>query len=592
MQKIHLDISEKTLPQIVYAKQFDVGRKFIVALYDSGTPYTIPESATLSVGYAAADGKNAGNFSGAVASENTIEITVDEIMTSTAGNGVLSVTLLHENGNEISTWNIPYFIEMQPGSFPIAPSPNTVNLTKAVLFSAQNLTDAQKEQARKNIGVTASGGGGSGEPGADGFSPVATVTQTDEGAVISITDKNGTTTATVANGKDGTSATHSWNGTTLTITSASGTSSANLKGEPGKDGNPGKDGSAGADGVSPTVAVSKSGKVTTLSITDKNGTKTATINDGADGSPGSAGKDGTSVTHSWSGTTLSITSASGTSSANLKGEKGDKGDTGAAGVSVSSVKQTTTSSADGGSNVVTVTLSNGTTSTFTVKNGSKGSTGAAGKTPVKGTDYWTAEDKESMIQDVISALGGSPIFGVVDSNNNIVITGNLADGIYTLKYEDAEGVQTDIGTLTLAPEVTYTNLFDPATASINTRMSGGSKAPKTENGYVMTALIPIPLTAVTGSSTTSENFIAVPSTMWTGSANMFLSYGSDITTGYVDANTTKGTVVGNWVKIPLVNQYSNSFNCSGVTISLKVGGSALTASDIQNIEIYFNEIPE
>ena len=86
-------------------------------------------------------------------------------------------------------------------------------------------------------------------------------------------------------GKDGTSATHSWNGTTLTITSASGTSSANLKGDKGDKGDSvkGDTGSPGADGVSPTVAVSKSGKVTTISITDKNGTKTATINDGADG---------------------------------------------------------------------------------------------------------------------------------------------------------------------------------------------------------------------------------------------------------------------------------------------------------------------
>lgn len=40
---------------------------------------------------------------------------------------------------------------------------------------------------------------------------------------------------------------------------------------------------------------------------------------GADGGPG---KDGVSVTHSWSGTTLTITSASGTSSANLKGDTG------------------------------------------------------------------------------------------------------------------------------------------------------------------------------------------------------------------------------------------------------------------------------
>lgn len=112
----------------------------------------------------------------------------------------------------------------------------------------------------------------------------------------------------------------------------------------------------GEDGISPTVSVSKSGKVTTVSITDKNGTKTATINDGADGTSvtvqsvsestadggsnvvtfsdgktltvknGGKGSNGVAATHSWSGTTLTITSASGTSSADLKGAKGDKGD--------------------------------------------------------------------------------------------------------------------------------------------------------------------------------------------------------------------------------------------------------------------------
>lgn len=41
------------------------------------------------------------------------------------------------------------------------------------------------------------------QDGEDGFSPIATVTQTANGAVITITDKGGTTTATVTNGKDG-----------------------------------------------------------------------------------------------------------------------------------------------------------------------------------------------------------------------------------------------------------------------------------------------------------------------------------------------------------------------------------------------------
>lgn len=40
-----------------------------------------------------------------------------------------------------------------------------------------------------------------GPKGDDGFSPVATVTQTANGATISITDSTGTTTANIANGE-------------------------------------------------------------------------------------------------------------------------------------------------------------------------------------------------------------------------------------------------------------------------------------------------------------------------------------------------------------------------------------------------------
>lgn len=73
--------------------------------------------------------------------------------------------------------------------------------------------------------------------------------------------------------------------------------------------------------------------------------------DGADGS------DGTSVTHSWSGTTLIVTSASGTSSADLKGEKG-----------------------------------------------ADGAKGEAGYTPVRGTDYWTDADKAEIKAYVDDAI--------------------------------------------------------------------------------------------------------------------------------------------------------------------------------------------
>ena len=61
-----------------------------------------------------------------------------------------------------------------------------------------------------------------------------------------------------------------------------------------------------------------------------------------------------------------------------EGKQGVPGTDGQDGVGIQSVEQTTTSTEDGGTNVVTVTKTDGTTSTFYVRNGSRGSTGPAG----------------------------------------------------------------------------------------------------------------------------------------------------------------------------------------------------------------------
>lgn len=85
------------------------------------------------------------------------------------------------------------------------------------------------------------------------------------------------------------------------------------------------------------------------------------------------------------GSTPTVSLSSGTLTFGIpKGDKGATGSAGPQGVSVSKVEQTTTSTADAGTNVITVTLSNGTKSTFNVKNGSKGSTGPKGDTGSQG----------------------------------------------------------------------------------------------------------------------------------------------------------------------------------------------------------------
>lgn len=98
--------------------------------------------------------------------------------------------------------------------------------------------------------------------GVDGVSPIAKVEQLPNGAEISITDIDGTTTATVHNGLNGRDG------------------APGPRGLPGPAGPAGRDGTNGQDGFSPTATVTKSGDTATITITDKNGTTTATVSDG------------------------------------------------------------------------------------------------------------------------------------------------------------------------------------------------------------------------------------------------------------------------------------------------------------------------
>lgn len=112
---------------------------------------------------------------------------------------------------------------------------------------------------------------------------------------------------------------------------------------------------------------------------------------------------------------------------------------GADGIGIQSVEQTATSTEDGGANIITVTKTDGTSSTFTVKNGSKGSTGATGAagkdgyTPVRGTDYWTADDIAT-------------IQSYIDEKATVFQTKSITDsgGYYTT--DTVEGALQEIGT--------------------------------------------------------------------------------------------------------------------------------------------------
>ncbi len=110
------------------------------------------------------------------------------------------------------------------------------------------------------------------------------------------------------------------------------------------------------------------------------------------GKDGESGADGIPCTHYWDGTVLTVTSASGTSSAELAGADGV------------SPKIEIAEIATGHS--VTVTDAYGT-HTFNVTdglNGINGADGSDGYTPIRGTDYWTEADKAEIKSYVDEAI--------------------------------------------------------------------------------------------------------------------------------------------------------------------------------------------
>lgn len=144
--------------------------------------------------------------------------------------------------------------------------------------------------------------------------------------------------------------------------------------------------------------------------------------------------------------------------------------------------------------------------------GERGLTGAKGD---KGDPYTlTDTDKAAIVSDVLTALGGAPVFGYVDGDNTIVVSGNLTSGEYTVKYEMEDGSTIDIGTLTLSadepdepdePVASFTNQIPISTdASGNLfvgtngeagyktgyRLSMSAGTEKALDGYAVTGFIP------------------------------------------------------------------------------------------------------
>ena len=316
-----------------------------------------------------------------------------------------------------------------------------------------------------------------------------------------------------------------------------------IQGPKGDKGDKGDKGEQGPSGVSPTISLEETASGVLIDVTNATGTSTAYVLHGDKGDTGAPGP---------------------------QGPKGDKGDTGPQGPQGEKGDK-----------------------------GDKGDTGPQGPKGDPGATYvLTDADNAEIAQLVIAQLGGQPIFGTVDSSGNITVSGNLADGTYTVAYTLADGTTINVGSFTIGGETpSYTNLYHSATASINKRVNSSGVLVDAA-GFVTTDYIAVadlfgssPITIYGATNAESAEHTAyIKGATFYNTANCCIAFcnSSKGQVGRFAANNANvKTYAGengdiDWAKMFNTDSGSNLTNVAYIRFCVKYSDSALqaTPSDI------------
>lgn len=217
----------------------------------------------------------------------------------------------------------------------------------------------------------------------------------------------------------------------------------------------------------------------------------------------------------------------------------------------------------------------------------------AGKILVVGSDG------NLILMDMPSGGITGDITGTVDENNNILLSGNLTDGTYVLKYENEDGTYSDVGTLVIG--TVTRNLFNLETTKINTRFSGSSASEKAQNGVWLTDLIPLDISTHHTIYVKNAVMVRDVGTPPSPVVSFFNEGGSYL--GNIQCNSSAGTgylefteLLGeNYAKIKLDTKYTVDAEWWANVKYMRIAGvedesgAAITKDDITDVIIKLNE---
>lgn len=190
-------------------------------------------------------------------------------------------------------------------------------------------------------------------------------------------------------------------------------------------------------------------------------------------------------------------------------------------------------------------------------------------------------------------IGDYAVFGTIDNQNAISLDGNLVDGTYSVKYCKSDGSSIIVGSFTLGGP-SYTNVFVPASATLNARWSNSSAGFTTSGGTGIFASDYIDIGTAQKLYFSGCQWAVNSNIIYYAASKAILAASDASATGYGASPSTQPSVTdGNNSYILL--KYKNGVvesawnNAKYIRVSMKVADSAIATADLSDVVLTLDE---